>query len=817
MAKKKAVDDVDQTMQRVTAADLTAARDYIDALKVDVYYAKAKKNLSKAFGWSNSYSNAVVMCLHQEGFLASEDGEQGNCFSHPEAETKIGVVRGARRQEEMAVVAVDDDSVSFPLGMDFELPGARYELRRTLNKVDWRIAKQLKPGQTRWICRASADNGYAGKRGKNEPIAVQPISPFAPFTIYLDPKSLPKGVKLGDNAFEVEIVEIQDGWSGAELLGRFVRLIGQCNDPLGEVAIAAAEHGVPVEFNDETLAEAEAFADEVDGRALRHRVDLRDLPFVTIDGEDARDFDDAIYCTDMPDGGWRLLVAIADVSHYVRPGSPLDKEAQKRATSVYFPASVVPMLPEKLSNGLCSLNPGVDRLVMVCDAVIDPKGKTTAYQFYPAVINSHGRLTYNLVWAALQNNAEAVEVLGERMQDITRLYALYKSLRAARRARHTLDFATAETKAVFDDKGNIARFERRESNDAHRLIEECMLVANVCAADFALQRKRDTLFRVHDKPEEDRLRTLNSVLVNFGEKLKDASPESFAALVERTKDNEFVQVQVLRTMSRACYTPDNIGHFGLQFDAYAHFTSPIRRYPDLLLHRTIRGILSRRVYTPEVVFDDTDVMEGFHVGKLKARAKDKAAPGKPEHPRGEQAQKRHAAWARLGLICSAAERRADDATRDVMNFLKCRYMLDLTEKHGKTRRWPATVTGMIGAGLFVQLDDIGLEGFVHVSNLGAGFFEFDEKQMLMRCPDSGESFRMGDSIEVKVEDVDLENRRMSFVVAGSSAKAAASRRRKKDSSERYADKGRRTDKKAGAKSASGKRRKRKAPWEDNWV
>ena len=442
------------------------------------------------------------------------------------------------------------------------------------------------------------------------------------------------------------------------------------------------------------------------------------------------------------------------MSHYVKPGAPLDVDAQQRATSVYFPASVVPMLPEKLSNGLCSLNPGVDRLTMVCDAVIDPEGRTEAYQFYPAVIHSHARLTYTQVWGAMQGEEGGLAAVGDRLDDIRALYELFKTLRKARDARHTLDLETKETMAVFDDKGVISEFKVREHNDAHRLIEECMLVANVCAADFVIQKKRGALFRVHDAPSQERLETLRTVLKSFNEKLESPTPEGFAELISRTKENEFLQTAILRSMSRACYSPDNVGHYGLQYEAYAHFTSPIRRYPDLLLHRAIKGILSRRIYVPQVVFDDSSLMVSRQARGLGSRPE----AGDGDKP-ATQAEKRHNVWERLGILCSAAERRADDATRDVMNYLKCDYML----RHGKGRH-EAVVTGMIPAGVFVALKDIAVDGFIHISNLGWGYYEFDEKNLTMTSREEMTQVRVGDRVIVRLEEVDLENRRMSFVL-----------------------------------------------------
>ena len=354
----------------------------------------------------------------------------------------------------------------------------------------------------------------------------------------------------------------------------------------------------------------------------------------------------------------------------------------------------------------------------------------------------------------MQGEEGGLAAVGDRLDDIRALYELFKTLRKARDARHTLDLETKETMAVFDDKGVISEFKVHEHNDAHRLIEECMLVANVCAADFVIQKKRGALFRVHDAPSQERLETLRTVLKSFNEKLESPTPEGFAELISRTKENEFLQTAILRSMSRACYSPDNVGHYGLQYEAYAHFTSPIRRYPDLLLHRAIKGILSRRIYVPQVVFDDSSLMVSRQARGLGSRPE----AGDGDKP-ATQAEKRHSVWERLGILCSAAERRADDATRDVMNYLKCDYML----RHGKGRH-EAVVTGMIPAGVFVALKDIAVDGFIHISNLGWGYYEFDEKNLTMTSREEMTQVRVGDRVIVRLEEVDLENRRMSFVL-----------------------------------------------------
>ena len=756
MAKKKKKAPVEETILELTPRQIEDAKAAILEVGADVSYAKAKSLLIKKLGVARSVANAIIVALHQSGF----GGESKNWFEHPDAQCVNGVVRGARQLERMSVMSQDDPSVELELnGEASYLPGDVVELRRA--EHGWRIGRFISRGQKRWVCRIT----YSGSRS----ISVTPVSAFAPFELSVPREEIPAEVDLKRDAIEVELDETElsprkmpFNWEGPDwnaLEAHFVRRVGRTDDPLGEMAIASAEHGVPIEFSAEALDEALALPDKVDRRSLAHRVNLTDLPFVTIDGEDARDFDDAVYCEET-DSGWRLLVAIADVSHYVRPGSALDRDAQMRGTSVYFPASVVPMLPEKLSNGLCSLNPHVDRLVMVCDALVSSEGETTAYQFYPAVIHSHARLTYTQVWSALSGEAAGLEAVGERIEEVRRLHALYGALRRARKARSALDFETQESQAIFDEKGGIAGFRVREHNDAHRLIEECMLVANVCAAEFVLANKQLTLFRVHEKPSADRLATLKSVLAPFKLSAGDGSAKSLQALIEATKAMPFLQTAILRTMSRACYQPENVGHFGLQYQAYAHFTSPIRRYPDLLLHRTIRGILTKRRYVPSVVFDDAAVMSGYHARSLGAK------PEREEKPASNRtAAGRAQAWARLGILTSAAERRADDASRDVMQFLKCDY---LRSRVG--RKFKGTVTGMCAAGVFVSLDEMPIEGFVHISNLGWGYYDYDESQMTMTSYDEMTQVRIGDRVVVRLDAVELETRRINFQLVTNSSR-----------------------------------------------
>ncbi len=755
--KKKSAAVLAPEAVEVKPEEIAQAKALLEDLGRDIAYKNAKALFKRKLGMASSVANAVVVALYNENF---EKGDH-NWFCHPDAKTGTAVVNGARTASRMTMTGVTPLEFEAPVGGG-RLPGDLLAVRDSTE--GWRVAGLIKR-RSKWICRFQA---FTGTRAEFRPISV-----FSPVVIYVDRAALPENFDK-TSAAELELdqasMEKPDLWDwqveGPAATARYVKPVGKLSDPLGEQAIASAEHGVPVDFSPEALEEAAALPDKVDGRSMLHRVDLTDLAFVTIDGEDSRDFDDAVYCEETP-SGWRLLVAIADVSNYVKPGSALDEDAQRRGTSVYFPASVIPMLPEKLSNGLCSLNPNVDRLVLVCDALVNKAGATTAYQFYPAVIHSHARLTYTQVWSALQGEADGLDALGPRIADIRHLYDLYKALRAARVKRGALDFETTESMARFDDAGHIAGFVVRDHNDAHRLIEECMLVANVCAAQFVIAKKQQTLFRCHAAPQADRIQALRATLRPFGIKLESEDAAGYEKIIEETKDKPFLQTAVLRSMSRACYQPQNIGHFGLQFEAYAHFTSPIRRYPDLLLHRTIKGILAKKPYSPKIAFDPADIMAGYHARKLMSEAakaeagrlaKAEAGTGRAKQPSARQLEKLEA-WKRLGYICSAAERRADDATRDVMQYLKCDFLA-----RTKKRNWRATVTGMCAAGVYITLDEMPIEGFIHISKLGWGYYDYDAEQMTMTSYDEMVQVRLGDPIEARLESVNAEERRIDFAL-----------------------------------------------------
>ena len=545
--------------------------------------------------------------------------------------------------------------------------------------------------------------------------------------------------------------------------GRIVEVLGELDDPGMEIEIAVRKFGVPHVFAPAALKQANRLPNEVVDADLVDRVDLRDVPLVTIDGEDARDFDDAVYCEPVKIGrenGFRLLVAIADVSHYVKPNDGLDVDAIERSTSVYFPRRVIPMLPEKLSNGLCSLNPAVDRLSLVCDMVVSSEGVVQAYQFYPAVIHSAARLTYNQVADILLDPKG--EEAGRRpaiVPHLQNLNGVFQALLGARQLRGAIDFETTETYIVCNPMGKIEKIIPRTRNEAHRLIEECMLAANVCAADLLIRHKHPGTFRIHATPTEEKLNQLRTFLkmtgLNLGGGLKPTAGD-YAALMREIKerpDAQLLQTMLLRSMQQAVYSPDNVGHFGLAYEAYAHFTSPIRRYPDLLTHRAIKAILLGKRYEPKGI-DLSMLNTNVSNATRKQAAKDKA-DGK-----ARKDEKDLTIWDALGVHCSANERRADEASRDVENWLKCYFMQD---KLGES--FTGIVAGVTTFGIFVQLDELYVEGLVHVTGLGEDYFQYDEARHVLRGERTGKTFGLTDRVTVQVAKVDLEARKIDLVLA----------------------------------------------------
>jgi len=539
----------------------------------------------------------------------------------------------------------------------------------------------------------------------------------------------------GAKAGQVVILEIlKQPDKHAQPIGRIVQILGNYADPGMEIEIALRKHDLPHDFPAEAAQQAEQYAPEVQSHDWAGREEVRNLPLVTIDGETARDFDDAVYC-EPNKSGYRLVVAIADVSHYVQSNDALDREAILRGNSVYFPRRVIPMLPEALSNGLCSLNPQVERLCMVCDMQVSKSGKIGKYRFYPSVMFSRARLTYTQVAAMLADpEGEAAREFSEILPHIQNLYALFQKLLQAREKRGAIDFETVETQMIFNDQGKIERIVPVVRNDAHRLIEECMLAANVCAADFLHSHQHPVLYRIHEGPTPEKLEALREFLGEFGLSLgggDDPQAGDYSQLLKRIKgrpDAGLLQTVMLRSLRQARYEPENVGHFGLGYEAYTHFTSPIRRYPDLLVHRAIKAILLGKKYKPA----------------LK--------------------------WTELGEHCSMTERRADDATRDVEAWLKCFYMRDHL---GSV--FTGTVSAVTGFGMFVSLDDLYVEGLVHVSELGKDYFHFDAARHQLLGERTGQRYRLGDRLQVRVVKVDMESTKVDFVLHQESSEAALSK------------------------------------------
>ena len=532
--------------------------------------------------------------------------------------------------------------------------------------------------------------------------------------------------------------------------GRVVEVLGEIDDPGMEIEIAVRKFDVPHEFSPEAAAQAKQIPQTVRPTDLKGRLDLRDVAFITIDGEDARDFDDAVFCEEINIGrgktyrkGWRLLVAIADVSHYVRPKDPIDEDAFERGTSVYFPRRVIPMLPEALSNGICSLNPGEDRLAMVCDMVIAGEGARTgrviAYQFYPAVIHSHARTTYTQIWEAIQQpKGPTAQHLADLYPMVQSSYELFQVLHEQRKERGAIDFDTVETKIVCNELGRIERIEPLLRNDAHKLIEEFMLAANTCAADFMTRHKRFGLYRVHEGPTVEKLQSFREYLRTLGLQLDggdEPTTADFARLIEQVKgrtDFEIIQTMCLRSLQQAIYSPDNSGHFGLSYPLYTHFTSPIRRYPDLLTHRVIKSILKSQRYVPDLAPEEGDEQMTRN-------------------------QREHSLWERLGIMLSARERRADDASYDVQAWLKCYFMKDHV---GEV--YSGKITGVAPFGIFITLDTLYVEGMVHISELGSDYFVFNEATHDLRGERTGIRYKLTDSVQVQVARVNLETRKIDF-------------------------------------------------------
>ena len=552
---------------------------------------------------------------------------------------------------------------------------------------------------------------------------------------------IPDNARLGARMGQVVVVELHPRTAPFfQPIGKIIEVLGDNMAKGMEVEIAIRKHDIPHSFPSAVEKQLKKWAEDVPEEAKRGRVDLRDLPLVTIDGEDARDFDDAVFCQKQGKG-WKLWVTIADVSYYVRPKSALDTEAYNRGNSVYFPNRVVPMLPEKLSNGLCSLNPQVDRLCMVCEMTISAKGKMTDYQFYEAVMNSHARLTYNKVAKILEKDTALCERYASLVPHLQDLHEMYQALVKARQQRGAIEFETIESKFIFNALGRIERIEPVVRNDAHKIIEECMILANIASANFMEKHQEPALYRIHAVPGEEKLTAFRSFLAECGLSLSGGNkptPTDYAQLLEQIKqrpDHELIQTMLLRSMSQAVYSADNIGHFGLALEEYAHFTSPIRRYPDLTLHRGIKYLLAKQKGSKRKTTDTG----GYH------------------YPLEEMDV--------FGAHCSSTERRADDATREVADWLKCEYMQDHVGEE-----FDGVISSVTGFGFFVRLNDLFIDGLVHISGLANDYYLFDMPKQRLIGENSGMIFRIGDAVKVRVEAVSLEQKQIDFSLISSERK-----------------------------------------------
>lgn len=637
------------------------------------------------------------------GLLKKMDLVKGRVLGHPDGYGFLVPEDGGKdlflSEKEMHKVLHGDIVIASVVGED----------RR--GRQEGAIVEVSEHRTTQLLGRLATDNGLSWVRPDNNRITQDVF--------------IPKDGLLEAQEGQVVLVDILSQPSlRSGPIGKIIEVVGDYMAPGMEIDSAIHSYGIPNEWSEALLEELSAIPDEVTEADMEGRKDLRNLQLVTIDGADTKDFDDAVFAKRRKNG-WRLVVAIADVSHYVKPGTELDKEALKRGNSVYFPQRVVPMLPSKLSDGLCSLNPHVDRLCMVADLAIDDEGRLERSQYYQAVMNSKARLTYSQVNDILKDGSSPYrQEFAEQVPHLEDLYELYKVLQVAREQRGALEFETTETRIVFDDDRKIQEIVPVVRNDAHKLIEECMLMANVATARYLKWHKIPIVYRVHEKPLEERLKNLRTFLADFGLTLEggdEPSAHDFAAVVEKVKDQPYehlVQTILLRSMNQAVYQPDNKGHFGLNYEHYTHFTSPIRRYPDLLVHRAIQ-----------------------HAWKKDA--------GEFEYSEAKMQE--------LGQHCSDTERRADEATRDAVTFLKCEFL-----SHRVGEEYEAVVTAATNFGLFVEIDPLYVEGLVHITELGEDYFHYDNARHCLKGERTGIVYRIGDRIRVQVAQVNLDDRKVDL-------------------------------------------------------
>ena len=693
-----------------------------------------------------------------------------------------GRVQGHREGYGFVITADDTDDVYLgPRQMRKVFSGddvlVRVEERDFRGRLEGTIVEVLSQNTKHIVGRFFNENGINFVRPDNPRIGHDIL--------------IPPGESAGATAGQFVNVSIIQQPERKQLpAGKVVEVLGDHLAPGMEIDVAIRSHGIPYVWPQDVQQQVKNFSDEIDSQDKKSRIDLTKVPFVTIDGEDARDFDDAVYCEARRGGGWRLYVAIADVSHYVSPNSPLDAEAIVRGNSVYFPDHVVPMLPEVLSNGLCSLNPHVDRLCMVCEMTVSAAGKVSSYCFYEATMHSHARLTYTQVGQILeekeQKNSGIRKQFHKVVAHLDELHALYKTLRVERDKRGAIDFESTETRIIFDEDRKIKRIVPTVRNDAHKLIEECMLAANVCAAKFLEAHEVVGLYRVHEGPSEEKLQKLKDYLKELGlgirgkNKVTPADFQEVLQLVEGRADAHIIQTVMLRSMNQAVYRPDNEGHFGLAYQAYAHFTSPIRRYPDLLVHRAIRSVLYSGVASKKV----------------------KRTPKTPKVKSIHTYPYDLGSMVQFGEQCSLTERRADDATRDVVSWLKCEYLQDRVGEE-----FSGVVGGVTGFGLFVELKDLYVEGLVHITALPEDYYHFEPAQHRLVGERSGRTFRLGDELSVKVVSVNLEERKIDF--EPTSLRSAKKRKVKvSEKAKSLAAEYQETKKKKPAKKKAGKKTKK---------
>lgn len=660
--------------------------------------------------------------------------------------------------EQMKMAIHGDVVLAQPLGEDRK------------GRREARIVRVLVPKTSQIVGRYFTDAGTG---------FVVPDDGRLSFDILIPADSV-SGARMG---FMVVVELTQRPTRRTKAVGKIVEILGDKMGTSMAVDIALRTHEIPHTWPPQVEKQVADLSEQVPEAAKKGRVDLRHLPLVTIDGEDARDFDDAVYCEKKRGGGWRLWVAIADVSYYVRPRTALDDEARSRGTSVYFPSEVVPMLPEVLSNGLCSLNPQVDRLCMVSEMTISASGRLSSFKFYEAVMSSHARLTYTKVWHILQGDQELREQYHPLVKHLQELHALYKVLDQARAERGGIAFETEEAKFIFNAERRIERVEPTVRNDAHKLIEECMIMANVAAARFVEKHNEPALFRVHDRPSDDHISALRSVLSELGLTLGGGlkpQPKDYATLMDEVSerpDREMLQTMLLRSMKQAIYDPENRGHFGLALASYGHFTSPIRRYPDLALHRAIKYVLA----------------------KEQGEQKERWTPTGGWHSDLEE-------MLQLGMHCSMTERRADEATRNVADWLKCDFMQDHV---GEV--FSGVIASVTGFGFFVRLSDLFIDGLVHVSTLDNDYYRYDNIGQRLIGESSGMVYRLGDTVEIRVEAVHMDERKIDFALVSSTRKPRGEGKTERERAKNGGQRTLRDGAGAGRSQAQRKRRGGKTP------